>query len=148
MPNGRIHRRVGRPVGALYAAAQATRSPLGDPLIEGLGGWLGGGAGATCPDLLEPASWNHRQTAHSISAGALLGISAETIQSWSESCRRRADRHCRLAADPRLAEALSVGHSLIAMFWSMLAGWLNGFLAGYVSHLVLDACTPACIPLT
>jgi hypothetical protein len=38
-------------------------------------------------------------------------------------------------------------HSLAALFWSALAGWLNGFVAGYISHLVLDARTTVSIPI-
>lgn len=147
MPRARVHRTVGRPVGTAYAVIQASRSPIGDPLIEGLGGWLGGDLGSRMPDILEPGRWDHRQTAHSLSAGVALGFSAETIQRWAESSRQRAHQHQQLAADPSLATALSLWHSLVALFWSALAGWLNGFLAGYVSHLVLDACTPACIPV-
>jgi len=147
MPKRRIHRRVGRPSGAIYATVQATRSPLGDPLFEALGGWFGGDHGAACPDWLEPGCWNHRQEAHSISAGALLGTSATMVQRWAEACRKRAAQHRHLAADPRLTAAPSLWHSLVAMFWAALAGWLNGFLAGYISHLVLDARTPARIPI-
>jgi hypothetical protein len=60
VPNASVHRRVGRPIAATYALFEGYRSPVGDPLIEALGGFLGGGFGASCPDWLEPGCGNHR----------------------------------------------------------------------------------------
>ena len=147
MPSGRRHRRIGRPTGAAFAAIQAFRSPIGDPLVESFAGWCGGDLGSRLPDLLEPACWNHRQTAHSFTTGALLGLSVDKVQSWAESARRRAQHHRQLATNPEALPAQSLWHSSVALLWSALAGLLNGILAGYLSHLVLDACSPASIPI-
>lgn len=146
MPNGRIHRAVGRPIGAAYATFRATQSSIGDPLVEGIAGFFGAGHGAACPDWLEPARWNHRQTAHSFTMGGLLTKSADHVQDWAEACRRRARRHHLLARDIGLRGGEQFGHSLMAIFWSLVAGWLNGFVAGYLSHLALDSGTPSGIP--
>jgi heme A synthase len=148
MPSGRVHRRVGRPIGAGYAFARAFQTASGDPLIEAIGGWFGGDAGSSCPDWLEPACWNHRRTAHSFSAGTVIIAGASEVQRWAESCRSRAQHHRLLANNPDLSEAGRLFHSLVAVFWHVLAGWLNGFLAGYISHVILDARTPAGIPIT
>lgn len=147
MPNGRVHHRVGRPVGAAYATFKASQSPIGDPFVEGLAGYFGGGHGAVCPDWLEPARWNHRQTAHSFAVGGLLVRSADEVQRWAESCRHRARRHQLLSRDARLSGVEQFWHSLVAIFWSAVAGWLNGFVAGYLSHLVLNSRTPSGIPV-
>jgi len=147
MPNGRVHRRVGRPTGAVYAAVQATRSPLGNPIAESLAGWFGGDLGARLPDLLEPGCWNHRQAAHSAAAAAVLIRSTAAIQAWAELCRVRARQHRAIAADPRLDSVDQFAHCLAELFWSGLAGFLNGLLAGYLSHLALDAMTPSSIPI-
>src|SRR5262249_49109061 len=89
MPNARIHSRVGAPVGAAYAVACALLEPNGTPLIEGASGYFGGRIGSILPDILEPPSWNHRRTAHSMGAAVLLAASARTIERWAAECRLR-----------------------------------------------------------
>ncbi len=147
MPRARTHRRIGRPVGGAFAFVQALRSPLGDPLLEALGGMLGGDVGARLPDVFEPPCWHHRRTAHSIGTACSIVGSLDTVQAWAECCRRRADRHRGVAADATQSLYVSFWHSLMAMFWSAVAGCLNGLLAGYVSHLVLDARTKTSLPV-
>jgi membrane-bound metal-dependent hydrolase YbcI (DUF457 family) len=36
---------------------------------------------------------------------------------------------------------------LVELFWRVIAGVLSGFAAGYASHLVLDAFSPAGLPV-
>ena len=148
MPNGRIHHRIGRLAGGAYAAARAGRSTVGDPIAEGLAGLLvGGPVGASLPDIFEPACWNHRRVAHSLTAGSALVLTADWTEVWAENCRQRSFQHRQLAADTARPVPAQLWHSLLALFWSALAGCLNGILAGYVSHLALDALTPASIPI-
>ena len=147
MPNRRRHQGVGRVAGSGYAGLRALASPNGDPLVETIGGLIGGDLGSAVPDQLEPARWNHRRACHSWTAGGALLAASAKVEDWAEICRSKAAAHRGLSHDPRLTGAEQLWHSLVALTWNLLAGFLNGLLAGYVSHLVLDGQTTAGIPV-
>src|SRR5262245_44951661 len=137
MPRGRVHRRVGRVVGPVYAGVRALSTPTGDPLLEAIGGYFGGTAGASLPDIIEPGCWNHRRVAHSVSTGAALASCSNTVEGWAEWCRTRVRDYRAMSSDPSIPTAQQIWFNLVALFWQALAGFLNGALAGYLSHLVL-----------
>ncbi len=147
MPNRRRHRRAGQIAGAGYAAMRALVSPSGDPIPEAIGGLIGGRIRSAIPDVLEPPSWDHRRFCHSwLASGSIVAV-ADRIEEWAESCRRRAHGHRRLSTDLSLPPAAQLLHALVAVFWSVAAGLLNGAMAGYLSHLALDLGTATRLPL-
>jgi membrane-bound metal-dependent hydrolase YbcI (DUF457 family) len=148
MARRRTHLAFGVAAGVGYAGYRATKSAMGNPLIESFGGGLGGAGGGTLPDILEPASGGqHRRTAHSLLVGGALAAAAQTIEVWAEALRRRAAELEQEAASGLFDEARCIALRLGAWICWFIAGLLNGLVAGYVSHLVLDLGTPAGLPV-
>lgn len=148
----RTHKIVGAASGAVYAGYKASNQP--GSMIEMIGGGVGGYWGGILPDQLEPAlsSW-HRNGFHSATAGGGVIYASNMLSDWATACRLQAERYraVQTVRDPITGAFLPVPinlfQKLAELFWSFLAGVLNGFCAGYVSHLALDAVTPRGIPL-
>jgi hypothetical protein len=158
MPGLKTHRRVGAIAGAADAFYQAKDKPSANVLFESIGGALGGYVGGSLPDVFEPAvsSW-HRDVGHSIVvAGGGVLYARQLLAGWAQQCRNNAIRQTvptmsfpgsdAFVPIP-LSPLTQLGMTLARLFWSLLAGFLNGLSAGYASHLVLDAGTPRGIPL-
>jgi len=150
MPNRQTHLPVGTTFGVGAALLQLLRTPAAYRAIELIGAALGGACGGIAPDLLEPAlSPGHRSVLHSIVVGGAgtMGLVAHVqgrCREMAAECVSRAEV-LPIGTEVRRAEE----HS--AMLWYFLAGFALGFAlgfaAGYGSHLLLDAATPASIPL-
>lgn len=146
MPNRHTHLPVGTVVGAVAAFLQVSRTPEAYRAVELIGATLGGACGGIAPDLFEPAlSPSHRSVLHSIVVGGAgtIGLVAHLqgrCRELAAECLSRAEV-LPVGAAARSAEERS------AMLWYFLAGFALGFAAGYASHLLLDAATPAGIPL-
>ena len=147
MPNRKVHDPVGGIAGAAYAGWRAYQRPATSALFESLGGLGGGVVGSRIPDLLEPACWNHRRTAHSATVVGLIATFANNVESAAEWCRSRAAILEARAQDQGLQAVDQMASAAAAILLYLVAGFLNGLVAGYISHLVLDGLTPASIPL-
>jgi hypothetical protein len=67
------------------------------------------------------------------------------VPNMQANMRGRSDAR---AARARVTTGLeSLWNALLSVLWRFLAGAVPGLLAGYASHLVLDAVTPAGLPL-
>ena len=97
-----------------YRQLSNTKSDLGEAIMAG----LISAAGATAPDLIEPALHpHHRGVAHSLLAGGSVGKALHFVHGGS-------------------------GH------FTATEQFVLSFLAvGYLSHLVLDGLTPRGLPL-
>lgn len=146
MPNRQTHLPVGTVVGVGAAFLQLSRTPAAYRAIELIGAALGGACGGIAPDFFEPAlSPAHRSVLHSIAVGGAgtMGLIAHV---HGRCCERAAQCLSR-------ADVLPIGSEVrrseehAAMWWYFLAGFALGFAGGYASHLLLDAATPASIPL-
>lgn len=158
MPDSKTHKYVGMGAGAVYAAFQAKDRPNTDWLLEVIGGGFGGYLGGILPDKLEPAlsSW-HRDSCHSWAALGVISATTSYFAGCAASCRANAER-CR-AVPTKQDETTGVFvpiqrtplerfiAQVAEIFWTLLAGFLNGLSAGYGSHLVLDSFTPRGLPL-
>jgi membrane-bound metal-dependent hydrolase YbcI (DUF457 family) len=134
-------------VGAGTALARSLEQDGLAILAETAGGALGGWLGGALPDVLEPAtSPRHRALCHSWAA-------ATTILTWANARVADAQQYCRDQAqhwERRAASADGLGAlfaTLAALLCHFAAGFFAGLRGGYVSHLVLDAVTPAGLPL-
>ena len=148
MPRRAQHSAAGILAGGTLAAIRTDPVESNSPLLEIIGGGLGGHVGGCLPDIIEPAYHPaHRAMAHAIvpagGMGALVGRKLGDAQGY---CRRKAREAASMAAssDEPVARLMWLG---IQMFWNMAAGFVAGLLAGYGSHLVLDGFTPAGLPL-
>jgi hypothetical protein len=163
MPNRRMHRRVGRIGGGVYAFQRASKQSVAQCVTETIGGVAGGDVGALVADWLEPgiSSW-HRGTAHSCAAGIGILSLGEVFAGVETYCRQQAERKAaelrtlRMTPDPAQPSTFAPSPNsslsqlwltICELFWRVLAGFANGFAAGYISHLVLDAATPRSIPV-
>ncbi len=148
MPNRRTHLAVGATVGVAWSALNALDQSAFDVILEGLGGWYGGRAGAVLPDILDPPVHpGHRALAHGILPVGRAGIFwAKNLEPCQDYLRRLANHHRaqRMIAQNPL-EVL--GHLLAECIFRLLAGFAAGLGAGYISHIILDLGTPGRIPL-
>jgi hypothetical protein len=149
MPLGPTHRTAGGLSGLCAAAVRASSRPNEAVVLESIGGCLGGIAGGSLPDILEPATWpGHRSFCHSLLAGGIgLAVAMNTVAQWESFCRE----HAELARAKMRSDAPTSWDRLLHwiqwILWQIATGLLVGLLAGYSSHLVLDFATPACLPL-
>jgi inner membrane protein len=143
MPNRKQHAQAGALLGGGFALARASVANPNFVGAEAIGGLLGGWVGGILPDLLEPAIHSHhRDIAHSVTAGGLLGLAR--ITAWETSCRENANRCVAQTPD---GSAKDPQAELKAFLWHVAAGLAIGLVVGYASHLALDAVTPRGIPL-
>ena len=147
MANKKTHRVVGTLTGAGAAAIMAKDQGAARQLVEMLGGVLGGLAGGSLPDILEPARHpNHRQFGHSVSAGvAIATATAKGVKAIQAKMRAEADIQLKLNECSEGGEAMF--HSLAAFMCLLLSGMASGLPTGYLTHLMLDAGTPKGLPL-
>lgn len=152
MPGRKRHQVAGAVTGAARVAYQSWGTP--DCVMEMIGGGCGGYLSSMLPDFLEPAisSW-HRGTCHSVSAGGVVLAIDKLLVQWADYCREQANKYraIQTVQDPVSGETKPVVpftfcQQLAQLFWSFLAGVLNGLVPGYISHLALDAGTPRGIP--
>jgi len=152
MPNRRTHVCVAIGAGAVVALTRAQGQQSWYALAETAGGAFGGFLGGMTPDYIEPPRWpGHRSLAHSWAAvGVGIGARGDIvhiIQCWEAYCRKKAN----LARSTRdmVSETAWRGCVLwlVELFWRVIAGILSGLVAGYASHLVLDAFSPAGLPV-
>lgn len=147
--DGKTHKKIGRISGAAVAVVCSDDGDtLGDLVLQGVGGCLGGTVGQAIPDLLEPALHSHhRDLAHSFAAGvAVVELTRRVIAVWNTYCRANAAAAQRKAC-PELSPSERFACGAEAAFWKVAIGFGPGLAAGYVSHLALDASTPRGIPL-
>lgn len=149
MANRTEHAFVGVLAGAVYAALWSTQRAQTDELgrfAEFLGGVFGGYVGGVLPDQLEPAtSPKHRQMMHSFLV--LVGVAGTSLVTARAHCRAQAHTYRQRRLAKLLGGVVSNEDWLGEFVWSFLAGFTSGVQAGYVSHLLLDARTPASLPL-
>lgn len=152
MSDRKTHKIAGAVSGAAWAGYRGWGQP--DCLVEMIGGGCGGYLTSMLPDISEPAisSW-HRGACHSVTAGGIVCSIDKLFAQWAEYCREQANKHraIQTVQDPITGETrpvvpLTLVQQLAQLFWSFLAGLLNGLVPGYISHLVLDAGTPRGIP--
>lgn len=131
MPNRATHLKIGAAVGAIATTASSANTHL-DP-GKMLAGIFGGMIGGALPDVLEPANDpRHRGVFHSVTMLVLIsGLHRRIDQPTPHPNERRSAYLNKQISD--------------ANHWSEV--WLQGVRAGYVSHLLLDACTPARLPV-
>jgi hypothetical protein len=148
MPKRRTHLAVGATAGVALSALNSLDQNAFDLVLEVLGGWCGGRAGAALPDILDrPIHPGHRAIAHGVvPVGTALALWIKNLEPLQDNLRGLANRHRaqRISAQDPL-EAL--GHLLAEWIFRFLAGLVAGFGAGYISHIILDFGTPGCIPL-
>ncbi len=144
----RTHRTVGTFAGGGYALARARHQPTEHVLLEVIGGLLAGALGARLPDVFDPPIHpGHRGLAHGVLPVTAAGVAAVTVlNGWQDRLRAEADRRAALRASA--ATPLErLWHGLLAWLSRIGAGALAGIIAGYGSHVILDAVTPASLPL-
>lgn len=148
MPNGKTHQVVGAASGAAYAAYLAQNETDANWVFEALGGAIGGTYAARLPDIIDPAtSPNHRSIAHGmipVSYGVHWSNNqAKDLQvTLREFAKSQAEKS---ESSDRPLECLA--HGLLAIFSTIVCGAVVGAVAGYTSHVVLDAMTPAGLPV-
>jgi inner membrane protein len=122
MANAAEHNFFGMVTGALTCTVTSNPRTLKELAASLCVGGVSGAIGAKLPDLIEPATHpRHRGHFHSVAAGVGVGVDIKRIAS---------------SADPN------------ETFPERLArGAVGATGAGYISHLVLDATTPARLPL-
>jgi hypothetical protein len=148
MCNGRVHRRVAVPVGACAAFLAAHDQPLHLRIIETIGGALAAIPGTACPDFIDPPrSPRHRSVGHGLLPIGAAGFwAAKNLRRWQTWLRTWASHYRQQVAgeqDPWRRFLLIAAE----IAFTLAAGAVAGFLAGYASHLVLDATTPAGLPV-
>lgn len=148
--NGKGHKIVGSVAGGGLALYLAREEPTaGAVALETIGGIVGGILGGALPDILEPASLGprHRGRFHSAAAlGAGTTLAAQGLFKVQANLRARADARRVLAAQAPTALG-AFWNELLAILFRLLAGGVAGLSAGYGSHLVVDALTPASLPV-
>ena len=142
------HTRFGQVVGAGTALSRAHALPGRAVVAETIGGGFGGGIAGRLPDVVEPPiSPRHRGAAHSVAATLALVTAANRLVEPAQAyCRRQAvEWQVRAAAaTDGVARFLA---QLLSFLWHAAAGFFAGLQGGYVSHLLLDAQTPAGLPV-
>lgn len=134
-------------VAASYFGAGENRTDL---VLEAIGGALGGWVGGRLPDLLNPpTSPRHRTWAHGVVPASAAGstiVRLELIAGWQAHLRAEADRlaKARLSLIDRVDQ---LWNAFLELVCRLLAGAAPGLVVGYFSHLILDAATPAGLPL-
>lgn len=145
MPN-RDHRPIGAAVGGAAAFVCARNEPPPELFAEVMGGALFGYVGGAMPDWLEPAtSPRHRGTFHSVATLVGIAMTGRGVQKAQLFCRARAQA-LRDEAQSLDGWAWLVAQ-VKAVLWGIAAGACSGFRTGYASHLLLDAQTPAGLPM-
>ena len=145
MPNGKAHAMVGSLSGGAGALCLASADANGCPVVETVGGLIGGYVGGKLPDWLEPSLGNPRHRSHCHSWAA-LGIDGGAAAKWlvalQTDLRNRALRH---KADSAGADSAweRVWHLVLQLLLLLAAGAVAGLAAGVASHLALDAGTKA-----
>jgi hypothetical protein len=145
VPNGKAHAVFGTASGGVAAFCLALRDENGSPVVESVGGALGGYVGGRLPDWLEPSLGNPRHRSHCHSWAALgldAGAAAKWLQKVQSDLRNRAHQHkerCTEVDDWPEAAWHWVLHALLML----ASGLVAGLAAGVASHLVLDAGTKA-----
>jgi len=149
MPNRSTHVLVGGCGGALAATVRARHQQLTPKFLEILGGAVGGCVGARLPDLLEPARLpRHRKFVHSFGAGVgAVKLTFDLLEGWETYWRRVAAEAREQRPDPSLTTLERVVLFLKEALACILAGLLIGLAVGYLSHLLLDAFSPAGLPI-
>jgi membrane-bound metal-dependent hydrolase YbcI (DUF457 family) len=148
MPNANFHRTAGLIAGGTYAYLRSTEQSYGSRVLETAGGVLGGTLAASLPDVFDPPLHpRHRGLAHgAVPVGALTSAAVATLDGAQVWLRREAARRAslRTAATGTLEQ---LWHGLVELLCRLGAGFSAGLVAGYTSHVVLDALTPAGLPL-
>lgn len=117
------------------------------PLAEIIGRIIGGAWGSRGPDLIDPpTSPGHRGVGHAIVPVLIAFVLiARFMPEWQQALRSYAAaaraRAAILPPEERLLEQCT------ATACEFLLGLIIGAPAGYASHLLLDAATPAGLPL-
>lgn len=146
--NRRAHEEIGGLAGAL-AALLFSRRPISRICVaETAGGYVGGILGARLPDVFDPpTSPRHRGLGHGVlPVGFCVRQFAAVLPALQTKLRVIADAHGTAAARSD-SQWRALFYSLIELACRLAAGALAGLAAGYVSHLLLDAATPAGLPL-
>ena len=144
---------MNRPVHTVAGISAAIVQLLADedaaklPLAEVLGRIVGGAWGSRGPDLIDPpTSPSHRGVGHAIVPVLIAFVLiARVMPEWQQALRSHAAAaHAQAAALPP-GERWS--YQCTAAACEFLLGLVIGAPAGYASHLLLDATTPAGLPL-
>ena len=127
-------------IGAAIVQLLADEGAADLPLAEVFGRIAGGAWGSRGPDLIDPpTSPGHRGVGHAIVPALIVFVLiARAMPAWREALRSQA------AAMPP-GERWSYQCTAIAC--EFLLGLVIGAPVGYASHLLLDATTPAGLPL-
>jgi hypothetical protein len=135
-------------VGGGYALTKAQQQTPEYFVLEVLGGLLGGNLGARLPDVFDPPLYpGHRALAHGVVPVVAAGRAAvAALGDWQGHLRAEAGRQVALRASAG-TPLERYWHALVEFLCRLGAGTLAGLLAGYGSHVVLDAFTPAGVPL-
>jgi len=145
VPNGKTHAVVGTASGGVAAFCLALRDGNGSPVVESIGGAIGGYVGGKLPDLLEPSRGNPRHRSHCHSWAA-LGLNAGAAAKWLEEIqpdlRVRAHQHKERSARADGWPG-AAWHWVLHALIMLASGLVAGLMAGVASHLVMDAGTRA-----
>lgn len=148
MPNKCIHRPTSAVAGTLTALALSRKEEDLNQLLECLGGAMAGWLGGALPDWIDPpVSPRHRSVGHAVvPVGTAISVLVSKITSVQESMRWRAEE-LKAAASTTSSPWEWLLHALTSVLARIGAGAVAGLPAGYVLHLVLDASTPAGLPI-
>ncbi len=149
MPSRQMHVTVGTVAGFGVAAYKAHSQKEAEILLEAIGGGIGGYIGSRIPDVIEPASWpGHRRFAHSATAAiSIMALGSKLLTQLEQWC---CSEIARCQHEREQSEFLVAGNfyfTLMESFLRFVTGILRGVQVGYLSHLVLDAGTPAGLPI-
>ena len=134
-------------VGAAIVQLMADEDAADLPLAEVLGRIVGGAWGSRGPDLIDPpTNPNHRGVGHAIVPVLIAFVLiARVMPEWQHALRSQAAAARTQAA--ALPSGERWGYQCTASACEFLLGLIIGVPVGYASHLILDATTPAGLPL-
>ena len=134
-------------IGAAIAQLLADENAVNLSLAEMLGRIVGGAWGSRGPDLIDPPnSPSHRGMGHAIVPVLIAFVLiARAMPAWRQALRSQAAAARAHAAAVPIATQWT--HQCTATACEFLLGLIVGIPTGCASHLLLDAPTPAGLPL-
>lgn len=143
MSNRRTHRDFGGLAGVLFAATAPTGD---DPVARAAGlavGFAGGSIGGMLPDFCEPPRGpRHRSFFHSVFFLVMLGAGVMWMARRTLSSASQRHQPGPVAAAPR-----PVMRARQTPLYQLVQTLFGSMAAGVISHCILDAHTPAGLPL-
>jgi F0F1-type ATP synthase assembly protein I len=139
-----VHEIVGGASGAAFSLASAQATRPSELAVDVIAGSIGGLLGGALPDLLEPPTGpRHRSFFHSVGAAAGLAALLHRILPEPDATAPDQRQHAGITdllqpTSARTEEALPA---------RLVRALVRGITVGAMSHLLLDAGTPAGLPM-